>query len=298
MSDPLASLREALASSPRDMDHLHFEQTGWNDSDRQAATDLLLEAANRGDRRVPSVLEMVCGDDADPLLNDLLTNAPDGGVRVHAALTLMDGLGTKMVGFFADLVAGKLSDLSITLVIRLWLQTGRESMVRAALTQTQVPQVRKSCAHALWEHHGLNMYSTVPWTGLGLVKAHLDVLIDSFQRHKLADFLDVIGLHPAMKGYAPCTDAISPALHLATDDLQRAAGAIDSVLVASLNPEERESLAVSAAQAALKANPLGVRYVAYLDGATHRDLLEWAAGHPDPDVVEAGRESLQGLDSD
>ena len=94
MSDPLSSLRDALATSPRAEEYLDFDQTGWTDKNVDDAVDLLLDAARRGDQRVPRILPSVCGEErATSMLNELVAAAPDSSVRALAAFTLLQQLG-------------------------------------------------------------------------------------------------------------------------------------------------------------------------------------------------------------
>lgn len=298
MSDPLSSLRDALAASPRDEEYLDFDHSNWTNTDVDAAIDLLLDAARRGDQRVPRILPSVCGDErATGILNELLTSASDSSVRALAAFTLLQQIGLKTAGLFDDVVSGRTTSYSLSIILDLWLQTGHESMVKNALVKTDRPDVRKACAVALWAHHGLNMYATVRWKGLGLIYSYMCVPLDSFQAEKLSDFVAVLGLHPASNGYAPCHDPLSPALRAAMGALRQRSGTVNAQLVGQLTDDEIRALTVSAAEEGLRNNPLGVRYVANLAGTKHRDLLEWAAALPYPDMAQAGQEGLQSIDS-
>ena len=299
MSDRLEALRAALTTSPRSDAYLRFDQSGWSDSDRNEAYALMLEAAERGDPRIPAALGFIFPQERlDSALGEIFDRSEDAGVKAAALQQMRQRVGQRAASLFSRLLAGEMSDHAAGVVIDTLLETGREEMVRSLLEQTAEPALRVSCVARLWSHHGLDLYPTRSWTGLGLIRAFLEVPMASFQDRVLGEFLAVIGLNPTLAGYSPCLDAMSDPLRTARDAIERGPGALDEGLLAALTDDERDGLLAFAGRRALAYSPGAVTCVGRLGGATHRDLLEWASAQVNPDVAAAGHEALVALHAD
>jgi hypothetical protein len=296
VSDPLDGLREALATSPRTDEHLVFDPSGWTDAERASAHQMLLDAGDAGDHRVAAALaQVVAPEDLAAALDDLFARATDPGVRAMALRAMVERVGQRAAQLWPLLEQGQISDHSAALVIQTLLDAGRESQVRGLLTGGAAPNVARIAADRLWQHHGLHMYPTRPWTGLGLLKAFMDVPMASFQARAAAPLAAMLGQNPTLAGYPPCTDDISDALKAARRDLDGTSGPANAALIAPLSPSERDWLLAEAGRRALNLGARAVAYVGRLGGAAHQDLLEWAAQLPSPQMAQAGKTALAAL---
>lgn len=297
MNDPLDSLREQLAGTPREREYIDFGGQGLSDSQRAQARDLLVAAAMSGDPRAPAVLgHLETGEALQRTLADLLARAPVR-VRVEAADQLRARLRADMQGALGGAIRdGQLDSHGLQRAIALLLAEGAEPFVLWLLDDTPHEHVRTALIEGLWQARGLHLYPAVWWSGLGLMRRTLGLPARSFRTAELIErFKRLLATNPSLSGFQPATQTtIPPALKTAMDDLKKGQGALADAAVQALADEERQAFLVYAASQALESSrPRAVLYVAYLGGAAHRDVLEWAASQRLDALRAAGVEALR-----
>lgn len=280
MSDPLEVLRRELATDTRQNEHLVIDSRGWGEADKRAALALLLEAARRGDTRVPEALCFVVdGRELEAALDTLVAGS-DAAMRVEALRELhARARGRVYASVRGDIIAGRLAGSGVARALSLLFEVGEASGVMALLDATLDEATRTEIIDGLWRHGRLDLYPTPGWAGLGAFRRALLLPFASFRAPLVERFKRILMTSPLAEGFpVRAWEAPSAALRAAMTDIDRGAGPVPTG--AGLTDEERHALVLHAAEQATRfGKARALEALAALTGPTHRDVLEWASTH-------------------
>ena len=282
--DRLVALRDSLLVSSREREYLELGETEqWTSAEQAEAQQLLLAAAERGDDRAVRALWFTGPQtDVTSLLAALLKSEHDR-VAIEAAIELQDRRRSDLEdGGLPRIAAGRMDHQGMVRAIDLMLKAGSESAIRALLRTSTDERVRTVLIERLWDHLRLDLWPSLPWLSLGLLRRRLALPMRSFRMPALIEFESILDVrHPAAAGYAAATTTGGFPLRLtnAMTKLREARLPFEPHELAALGPEMIPALIVSSAELALQQQlPGGLLGLAQLGGGAHRDVFEAVAG--------------------
>ena len=184
-AQPLDIVRTELSRSPREYEYLDLGDTGsWSAADKQAASDELMRAAEKGDARAPAALRGLLPKlQLVHSLEYLLANAPPA-VAVEAGWQLLDEGPRSFAAtpVAASLRDGKLMGHALTRGVDLLLAAKDQTALRDILATTTQEDVRAKIVERVFDRTDLASFPTAMWKGLGLVRWQLSLPFASFRK--------------------------------------------------------------------------------------------------------------------